>query len=194
MNIHTDTNIGSPTRKGTRGRLALLLGMPLMLSLAACANKNVGYRPGCPTVAIVRDASSVGVPGANGQLSYTAVMPNIEGRCEYAEKGVTMTEELRVGASTGPAYTGGPLPLTYFVAVTNADRKILTKQTYNVTLDVSTGSGGSVERLTQFIPLSPEVDGRYYEVLVGFQLTPEQLEANIRFNSKPPAPPVAAGK
>lgn len=185
MNKRMDDQKKTTTRNGARVALGLLLGAPLMAGLAGCSNPNVGFRPACPTVSIVRDAGLVGVTAPDGRLTYTAVLSRIDGRCAYDEEGLTINENLRLGVNPGPAYTGGPVTVQYFVAVTDPDRKLLSKKVFPVTLDLSGGAVGSVEKLKQFIPVGPTTDGRYYEVLVGLQLTPEQLSGNIRMNNLP---------
>lgn len=160
------------------------LALGLVAGLAGCSTKNVGFRPACPSVAIVRDAGLAGFPAADGRLAYTAVISRVDGQCSYDEKGLALTETLRLGASPGAAYTGGPVTVQYFVAVTDPDRKVLAKQIFPVTLDLSQGAAGSVEKINQFIPVGPTTDGRYYEVLVGLQISPDQLSGNIRVNNR----------
>jgi hypothetical protein len=63
--------------------------------------------------------------------------------------------------------------------VTDAAQNILAREVFDVDF-VFEGRPqvGSLEQLTQRIPLARGVDGRNYEVLVGFALTPEQVEWN----------------
>ena len=161
----------------------MLAGVAL-LALAGCKDLD-GFRPGCPNVAVVRDAGTAYVAGADGQLAHKATLTGFGGTCEYDESGVTIEADLSIRAQSGPAFAGGTAHYEYFVAVTDADRNVLAKQVFGADVNLSGGTGVVQERLVQFIPLPPTVDGRYYEVLAGFQLAPEQVEANRRMNEAP---------
>ncbi|HYC03354.1 MAG TPA: hypothetical protein VED40_08690 [Azospirillaceae bacterium] len=180
----THHNIVAPAGKAalriTGTRVAPLLGLAL-LALAGCGTDD-GFVAGCPNVAVVRDAGTFVAGDAGGQLAHKATMTGFGGTCEYDETGVTVRADLAIRAQSGPAFAGGAASYEYFVAVTDADRNVLAKQVFATSVNLAGGTGTVTERLVQFIPLPPTVDGRYYEVLAGFQLTPDQVEANRRMN------------
>ena len=156
---------------GTAALVALLL-----TALSGCSD-DVVFRPGCPMVAVVRDA------GTRIDTAGKAVMTDFTGRCEYSEKGVEVTADLTISAEAVSA-GGSPITVTYFVALTDPDRRILKRETMQATLALGQGKSQQVERVRQFIPLPANVDGRYYEVLAGFELNSAQLDENIRRNTR----------
>jgi hypothetical protein len=82
----------------------------------------------------------------------------------------------------GPATQGRVLEAPYFVAVMDGDR-ILDKLVFPVRVTLGENqtqarvSGGEV---TLMIPVSKEKSAAAYNVLIGFQLTPDELETNRR--------------
>jgi hypothetical protein len=132
----------------------------------------------------VRDAGTRIDATPAGDLAVKAIMTDFSGKCVYDEKGVKITAQLSIRAETGPAHSGGPVALPYFVAITDPDRNIIDKQMFTATIPVSGGAGTATEQVSEFIPLPVTVDGRYYEILTGFQLSPEQIDANIKRNTR----------
>jgi hypothetical protein len=185
MTTRTDHNTGMPATKAGRlpawtGRVALALGA--LGLLAGCEGVDrAEFKPGCPNVAIVRDAGSLRSVAADGSVTASLVMSNLQAICEYDDTGVTVSATLTIRVTPIEGGKGGTVPVEYFVAVTDPNRVILAKQIF-----VAQADAGSVnfiqEDLVQFIPAPKTVDARYYEVLVGFQLPPEQGEANRRAN------------
>ena len=75
----------------------------------------------------------------------------------------------------------GAAELEYFVAVTGPGDQILAKETFGTRLDFAGRNRiGVAEELAQRIPLPSDSDPGSYAVLVGFQLTPEELADNRR--------------
>jgi hypothetical protein len=139
----------------------------------------------CPKVGILSDAAKVTLfrPGSgNGQTDVVAhaVVGDYTGSCTYDETGVTIDISLALVAERGPALTGTQIPLSYFVAISKPDGSIATKQVFATTVDFPGNAprAGSREGLQPHIPLPKGQDARGYGVLVGFQLTPDQLAYN----------------
>lgn len=144
----------------------------------------------CPKVGIVGDANKITVFRAGGKGPADVVgrgaVADYAGNCTYDSTGVTVDVSLALVGERGPAMTGNQLPLTYFVAVAAPDGSIVTKQEFPTTIDFP-GNGpraGSREDLQPHIPLPEKQDARAYQLLVGFQLTPDQLEYNRRPGAK----------
>lgn len=154
---------------------AAMAGVAL-LALSGCGSDRDSFRPGCPNVGIVRDAATWRQEGG------VAVMARVDAACEYEDTGVTVTADLTITGRTAEGANPGRLPLEYFVVVTDPQRNVIAKQVFATGVDISGGTGAVAESLVQFIPAAPTVDARWYEVLVGFQLPPEQVETNRRVN------------
>lgn len=140
---------------------------------------------GCPRVAIVDDAAQMMVfrPGPGRDLTDVAlrgVIAGFDGGCEYFEDHVNVAMRLSIAAEQGPAATGDSAELDYFIAIADPEGRILTKEVFDASVRFPPGGdqAGTVETLDYRIPLEEPAAGRFYRVLVGFQLTPEQLDYN----------------
>jgi len=141
----------------------------------------------CPKVGIVRDANSVTLfrPGpGRGPADVVArgLVADYSGNCTYDSTGVTVDVSLALVAERGPALVGTQVPLTYFVAVSTPDGTLVTKQEFATTVDFP--ASGPREDLQPHIPLPEKQDARGYQLLVGFQLSPDQLDYNRRTQTK----------
>jgi hypothetical protein len=154
--------------------------------LAACGStppqETAGF--GCPRIGILREAAEATTfrPGAGRDatdVAYRARIVDYGGRCAIDAGMVEVELDLRMAALRGPGAAGDRIGYQYFVAVTDPAQNILAREAFDVDF-VFEGrpQAGSLEQLTQRIPLPRGVDGRNYEILVGFALTPEQVEWN----------------
>jgi hypothetical protein len=162
------------------------------LAAAACGGGET-YDPlqatGCPRVAIVADAAEVVEfrPGPGRDLTDVVargVMGELGGACEYDSEAGTVTVEVQlpIVGERGPAATGDDAAFRYFVAVADPARTILAKEVFDTSVAFEEGQtrAGTVEELEQVIPIPSGAAGAGYQVLIGFQLTPEQLDFNRR--------------
>lgn len=124
-------------------------------------------------------------------LDYEARFADLLSRCEYVGDSADGKRTLIVAvapvitATRGPANENHEARVDYFVTVVDRAHTILNKQIF--TLNV--GFPGNRTRvvvkdddppITVDIPLAEGTDGRGYGIIVGFQLTPEELEYNRR--------------
>lgn len=175
MTTRPDHNIGSPAGKAARRwRMAACAGLT-MLALAGCA-ENEAMVPGCPNVGVLRDA------GTLRSDQGVAVLSGIFASCAYDDTAVKVAATLTISGRQVEGGNATALPVTYFVAVTDPNRNILTKKSFTTTIPLDGGSGMVQETLEQVIPAAKTVDARWYEVLVGFQMDPAQADANRATN------------
>lgn len=168
------------------------IALPAMtaLILAACADDDplaaANEATGCPQVQIVGDASEVTQFQGEGRdltdVAMRGVILGFDGGCEYDDGGVTVDLLLDIAAARGPAGTGDVARFDYFVAITDPTGDFLAKEifTTEIALQGAAARGGVREELEQQIPLDTPAAGDEYNVLVGFQLTPDQLDYNRR--------------
>jgi hypothetical protein len=163
--------------RGLSRATALRMGLALGLAplLGACEADN-GLRPACPNVGILRDA------GTLRSDQGVAIMSVLTAQCSYTDDSVNITADLTLTGRTHDGVTASALPVTYFVALLDPDRKIITRQTFSTSIPLQNGKGTTRETLQHAIPAPKTIDARWYEALTGFQLTPEQVEANRRAN------------
>lgn len=175
---------------GTLARACLPLSA--LVGLAGCGS--LGLSPptptelalSCPKVAIVRDLQTVTQfrPGAGRDLTDVvsrAALVDYAGNCEYGSDGVTVNVNLFLVAERGPALQGEQAKYTYFVAMAKPGQdQPATKTTFDTTVDFPPGKNraGNREELNPRIPLPKDVNAKDWNIFIGFQLTPEQLEYN----------------
>ena len=168
----------------------------MLFALAACSSNNTPEKMGkryCPQVAFVHDLERVRDYGQEERdaknLVAEAEFKSIEGKCEYKdgdldkdndpERGVDVTYAAKLLAHKGPRLGGDHFEFKYFVAVLNPEQNILNKDmlTANVKFDSEPKGTEFEEPFHVFIPLAKNQDARDWRVLMGFQLTEEQLKA-----------------
>jgi len=188
MTTRADHNTRPHAKKAARrpgwssqGRRVALAALGL-LALSACQGDSGGFIPGCPNVGILRDAGTLRITGPDGNQQATAVMSSLGASCAYGDDGVTVNARLGIVGEAQAGYAAGAIPLDYFVVVTDPERNVIAKQVFGSTIALNGGQGAVIEDLQQFIPAPRTVDARWYEVLVGFQLPPEQAITNRMMN------------
>lgn len=158
------------------GSSSAIRGLPVPcpgLSLVADAADLTRYRPGGPQdlTGMVADARITGVNN---------------GECERGRGGRTIRVTFNVGlrADRGPASDGREVEVPWFVAVTEKSTgRILDKQVYIQVFSFpanATRTGGDSQPVVLELPVGETRRAPDYQVLVGFQLTPEELALNRR--------------
>ena len=157
--------------------------------LAACGGPTTpgpGEPAGCPAVGILADASRaffLAVPNQPDpdQVIATARISDFVGDCEYDDAAGSGDMDLTLQVVAGPAFDGRALPVDYFVAVVDPGGQILNKEVFRVTAQVPDDARGLSleESLALAVPLpAGPASGSAYELVVGLQLTPQQLQIN----------------
>jgi hypothetical protein len=141
----------------------------------------------CPTMAAITDAASQtvfrsGTTPDPSNVLYTVDIVDVKGSCDIDKHNRSCDANLEVRFHASRAPNGGEAHYTagYFVAVTEGER-ILTKEHY--TIDFAFAPGQSTTTFSDLVKsthIQPEKD-KYpfdYQILVGLQLTKEQIEFN----------------
>ena len=177
------------------GRVAGIMAALLLTACGSDAEPEVAATPapvpqteptGCPQVAIVGDAAQAVIFRDGGALpsdiAGRGVIADYTGGCEYDVDRVSVSLVIDIIGERGPALTGSDLPLEYFVAIADPQRRILAKEVFDTAVSFAPGAAlaGTREELDQVIPLTDPGIGTSYEILIGFQLTEDQLEFNRR--------------
>lgn len=170
---------------------AVSFAAPLLalVALAACsAPKPTEFAPSCPRVAIVADAADLTRyrPGGGQDLTdlvLDARITGFKGNCERDDaRNVRTTMTVDLAVLRGPASRGRRTQVAYFVAVRDGET-LLDKQIYS--LDVSFPENQDQVRITSseielVVAVNREKSAAAYDVLIGFQLSPEDLAFNRR--------------
>ena len=155
--------------------------------LAGCGSSGNGFAPACPKPAILRDANDLQRFRGNGRdfldTSLQGRITSISGDCKRdGSAAVVATVSVGMELTRGPAAVGRDTQAQFFVAVSEGDR-VLDKQVYTVRASFPENTdrvqltGDSVELR---LPVTKDKGADAYQVTVGFQLTPAELEANRR--------------
>lgn len=158
----------------------------LLLALSGCSlfEDDQRGRP-CPDAVILADAKRITVyrdgPGRDlTDILFEGEIDRIASSCSYSRRELTVTLAADIVAARGPAASSGEVTLPFFVAILDEQRQVVAKQVFDSAIPIPSGRrrAGVREEIEQVIPLTDAAP--YYEIVVGFQLTPEQLEQNRR--------------
>jgi len=173
-------------------RAAFLAALAFAGLLAACGSKTP---PGaCPSGLIPTDASKITRfrDGTGRDLTDVIVEGNVQDilvQCKYSKKEVVVDLQIAITADRGPADRSRVAEFPYFVAVQNPDGEISTKEQFKVRFDFTdnrTHLGVVLNEAEPHIPLADVAKADAYRIIVGFQLTPDELAWNRSQNSKQP--------
>ena len=163
---------------------ALLVGCQSRVADVFDSRQNAGP---CPPVGAVYDvaryvAFADGTDETYPNITYTAEIVDVRMFCRYADKDPLVAQmEIDFAFGKGDAATSDTHAYPYFVAVTRRNGKVLAKEYYSVVADFKGGKlAGKTESFSRIeIPrLDESIAGSNFEIVVGFDLTPEQLEFN----------------
>jgi len=187
----------------SRARLLAVLGaVALPLALGGCSmfgsgddepDLTAGFQP-CPPIGVLQDADRVTVFNGRG-MDITDVVMRAEIRkavtkCEYDKGDGVISVDLAFDgkAELGPAATSRNMTLRAFVTVARPDGRIVNKKVYDLPVAFE-GAARQVGFLKTVegteLPYNERVNGASYEILVGFQLTREQLDYNRKVGTAP---------
>jgi hypothetical protein len=150
-------------------------------ALAGCADTTQAPPMFCPQVAVLQQAQTLTafLPGRSDVASQvtTAQITGVAGSCKLEEDKNQLLVNFQAGftASNGPANNGNTLTLPFFVALANGDN-IVSKTDYTIALPFN--GNASMTQVTSKpvkVELSNDHASKNIQILVGFELTPDQL-------------------
>jgi hypothetical protein len=179
----------------------------LLLALAGCDQFRATERerlallgPSCPPSGVLADALAVsklkpGLPVTGIQdpamVVYSAEMARPVLECDFDREANTLSVDLAITfrATRGPAEAPEP-PLEFFVSIIDLEENVLVKNVYRYQPNIG------VNRAVQWtqnvrdlvVPMQPDTRPGDYEILIGFQLTPDELA----YSRLPKTEPVAS--
>jgi hypothetical protein len=174
----------------------LLLTLPLSacetlgLSSPAPDPTLVDMGPICPASAVLSDAVIVtklkpGTPPGQrnpANVAFTAEMSQAKLDCNYDrdKNRLSVDIDFAVKATRGPAAAGPDPQLDFFVAVVDTDNNIVSKTVYHGQPELRGKQTNIYTQNVNNYPVPMATDKRPYdyEILTGFQLTPDELAYN----------------
>ena len=161
----------------------------LLLPLSGCADLLGGGSPRepCPRVSILRDAAEVtrfrAGPGREpGDVRLQGRFGEVASRCDVDDGRVVARTSIEFLAERGPAASEPAQDLAFFVALIDPSERILAKEVFHTGFEFAADRPRSaiVEHIEQRFTLRAGEHMARYTILVGFQLTREELDHNRR--------------
>jgi len=168
--------------------------MTAMVFLAACSSRgglggafdtrvNSGA---CPPAGSIYNASRIveidGDTPTYGNIAYSGEIVDVRLFCRYADGNPVRAEvEIDFAFGKGAKGTENQRDFTYWIAVTRRSGKVLNKEHFVVRADFSDGPVTGASELIQQITIpraDDTVSAANFEVLIGFELTEEQVQFN----------------
>ena len=159
----------------------------------------------CPYVKILYDAARYvefeGERAAIANVGYTGEIENLASDCQYrGDEPIRLDMRVLFQFGRGPQAASDQRTYRYWIAVTERNSAILTKEYFDIPVNFAGQRTAAVtEDRTITIPRAEATtNGSNFEVLVGFDVTPEMAEFNrsgsrFRVNAgTTPAPAAAA--
>jgi len=116
-------------------------------------------------------------------VGYTGEIEGVRASCSYkGDEPIKMKVQVGFGLGRGPNAEGRSKNYRYWVAVTLRNRSVIAKEYFDLKADFPTGEDAilkvdTLEGIT--IPrATATVNGSNFEVLVGFDVTPDMIEFN----------------
>jgi hypothetical protein len=162
-----------------------LAALALAAFVSGCGSDKA--EPACPRGVIPADAAQITRfrDGPGRDLTDVVVTANILNmlvdQCKYDKNSVAVRNfQIAITADRGPADRSKAADFEYWVAVVDPERKILTRETFKVHFDFSELNhvGTVITDLEPRIPLPDVMKATEYQIVVGFQLTPDELAWN----------------
>jgi hypothetical protein len=155
------------------------------LAVSSCTDeKKIDYCPGMTSVldAYMAATFKPGMPAMPTNALYTVEIVNVKGNCTFDKQGKTSESDLTVtfGATRAAPGDAAQYTVPYFVAVTEGET-VVTKTLRKVTFSFAAGEKTATfaEDINDVALVTDGEKKPYdYQILVGLQLTKEQLDYN----------------
>jgi hypothetical protein len=138
----------------------------------------------CPDTGVISGLGTVsrfdGVGTGFANLAYRASLTKEQSSCSVDAGGVTIMLSLSTLVELGPTAPARAADFPYFVAVTDADDRIVAKRVFanQVIFKPDKARTGAEDAISERIPLADPKLASSYHVVLGFQLTDPELAYN----------------
>lgn len=139
----------------------------------------------CPYVKILYDAARyvelTGDRVAAANVGYTGEIEGLVSDCAYqSDEPITVHTRVLFNLGRGPQAQGDARTYRYWIAVTERNKAVLAKEYFDLPVDFDGGQTASVSQ--DQVVVIPRADattsGDNFEILVGFDVTPQMAEFN----------------
>jgi len=194
MRRHTRNTLKMSILGRSRLKRSLLAAM-LCAYAAACSSSDDQGAYTCPRAAVIADAVTLTQfkPGAGGDpidVDFTTEISDLSSGCQFKQISedkydLVVAVAPVLNTTRGPANEDREAQFTYFVSLVGPDQSILVKQPFDQVISFI-GNQRRVQTRLNDPPITIDIPDIIpttainYEILIGMQLTPEQLEYNRR--------------
>jgi hypothetical protein len=167
------------TRSEPARRWLVALATVAMVTLAGCQGLTERSARACPSVVILGNTNMVtkfAPVGAAASILAEATLSALNSGCRANEERVLVEIAFQIDAVRGLSSDVLEVEIPFFAAVTDAEGSILAKDIFIARLEFSeTGTATVMERIEEDIRLAPGQAPVGFQIVVGFQLTPEEM-------------------
>ena len=143
--------------------------------------------PACPDARVVANLERMTQyrTGEGRDLTdvlFEARIGDLAGACGYDDKSLEVGIIVPIQIARGPANQERVARLEYFVAIQNPEGTVIAKRSFPVEVAFERNQSRALftDELEQRIPLADLNQGPAYRILLGFQLSEDQVQDNIR--------------
>lgn len=160
---------------------------PGFLERTFSTSRNEANAGPCPLLGVLYDSSRLVEFKGEGEryanVAFTGEMRGVRGLCRYTGANpIELSLDIDMAFGKGPAAEGSSRTYRYWVAVTRSNMAPIEKQYFDLRVDFPRGEdrmAGSEHIEKIVIPRANDtISGANFEILVGFDLTPEQVAFN----------------
>jgi len=163
-----------------RAMRAAGFGALVACSLAACTSDQSTFTcPSASTVPDLRTIARVNPGGKDDDIQTAGRIAAVNSSCDKEAKGIATSLSIEFAAlRSGPGIRHVEFP--YFVAIADSTGNILGKQEFTLGVDFpgEAATMRTTEKVTAHLPLKNPQLGNIYTVLVGFQLSRNEVDFN----------------
>jgi hypothetical protein len=140
--------------------------------------------PPCPRAVVGEGAGRLTRFDGSGKdptnVVFEAEIVDLAGSCLYDDEEIEVDLQIQIVAGRGPAAADDSARFNYFVAIANTDKAILAREAFDAVIDLSGNQTRNeiVEEIEQTIPIPEGGSGGNLVIVVGLEMTPEELEFN----------------
>ncbi len=164
---------------------AAYAALALALSvLSGCSSSEKRAEMGCPKLMPAPGADRIALFGPGGHAAKDVLVggkiTDLTGKCRRDKVGIVLNAEIRFYAERADmGMKDATFP--YFVALVDPDEHVVVEEGFKYPFPFLPGESYRLlpaEKITVHVPVKTLSQGNAYTVLVGFQLTPDQLAFN----------------
>lgn len=140
--------------------------------------------PPCPRAVVGEGAGRLTRFDGGGKdptnVLFEAEIADLAGTCIYDDTEISVDLQIQIVAGRGPAATDDDAKVNYFVAVARTDKTILAREAFDAVIELSGNQTRNeiIEEIEQTIPIPEGGSGGNLVIVVGFEMTPDELEFN----------------